>query len=534
MGEATRRWSWGALYERALFYAHRVRSIGIESRQVCALILRHHSEFYPLYMGVSLAGAIPAVLAYPNPRIHPDKFRDGVTGMSRTSGLDWILTEQELRPVIEPLVSVAGSTIRGVAYPLSDNVPRHTYAARTTDAAATEPCLLQHSSGTTGLQKAVTLSHRAVLEHVDRYGEAIRLSGDDRIVSWLPLYHDMGLIAAFHLPLARGVTTVQLDPFEWIAAPALFLQACSRESGTLAWLPNFAYNVMAMRTNDEDLEEVRLDTLRLLVNCSEPVRAESHDRFAARFAAYGLKRHALSASYAMAETTFAVTQSTPGSEARTVDVSRDAISRGIVTAPAAGEPKRACVSSGSPISGCTVRVVSAEGQNVPEGTIGELLIQSVSMFDGYRNNPETTAAVLRDGWYSSGDYGFRLGGEIFVVGRKKDVIIVAGKNVYPEDVEDAINGVSGVVPGRVVAFGIDDPINGTERIAVVAETSTALGADRDKLKRAIIEAGMHADIAISEVYLVDARWLIKSSAGKPSRQANKMRALTELTAAARS
>jgi acyl-CoA synthetase (AMP-forming)/AMP-acid ligase II len=507
-GVATRRWTWRDIFDRAQLYSARLQSSGVKRGDVCALIIPHNPEFYPLYMGVVIAGAIPAVLAYPNPRIHPDKFRSGLVGMSRSSGLDWILTDPGLHSIIDPLVTSDGSTIRGAIFPISDE-PTTNASVVPVVSNPSEPCLLQHSSGTTGLQKAVMLSHRAVLDHVRSYSSSIGLADGDRVVSWLPLYHDMGLIAAFHLPLSMGVTSVQLDPFEWVSAPVLFLQACSTERATIGWLPNFAYNHMAMRVNDEDMTDVRLDTLRLLVNCSEPVRAESHDMFASAFARYGFNRSALAACYAMAETTFAVAQTVVGQEARRLDMSG-----------------RVCVSSGPPIAGCEVRVMDAAGNQVSEEIVGELEIKSLSMFDGYRNNPDATRQVLRDGWYSSGDYGFISGGEVFVIGRKKDIIIVAGKNVYPEDVEDAVSRVEGVLPGRVVAFGLEDPVIGTERIAIVAETS-ARADDYARIKRAIIEAAMRVDISITSVYLVKPRWLIKSSAGKPSRQANKERVIRD-------
>jgi fatty-acyl-CoA synthase len=524
-GQLTRRWTWGELVAAADQFATRLAACGVRPSDVCALIIRHNPEFYPLYMGVELLGAIPAVLAYPNPRLHPDKFRSGLVGMSRGSGLDWILTERALAPVLNGVMD-GTSTIRGLLYPLelppADTFETDAMVGRVTSH-PTDPCLLQHSSGTTGLQKAVMLSHSAVLEHVRRYGDAIELAATDRVVSWLPLYHDMGLIATFHLPLAAAVPVVYLDPFEWVVAPSLFLDACSRERATIAWLPNFAYNLMATRANDEDLEGVRLDSLRLLVNCSEPVRAESHDMFAARFAAYGLARHALGASYAMAETTFAVTQTRPGLEARRIEASRAALARGIFQRPSANEPVRSCVSSGTPISGCSVRIVDEAGADRRDGEVGEILIRSVSLFDGYRNNPLATQRALRDGWYASGDLGFLLDGEVFVVGRKKDVIIVAGKNIYPEDVEDALRGVDGLLPGRVVAFGREDVANGTERICVVAETPLTDDAAHAGVREAITRAGMRIDITISEIFLVEPRWLIKSSAGKPSRTANKER-----------
>jgi fatty-acyl-CoA synthase len=522
------RWRRGELIHAASRAARWLGEHGVRKGDVCALVIRHHEDFYPLYLGVSALGALPSVLAYPNARLHPDKFREGLEGMSRRSGLDHILTERDLAEVVAPLVAGRDSTIKQILFPLeafdggsvADDPVEH--APSTAD----EPCLLQHSSGTTGLQKPVVLSHRAILEHVRRYGEAIALSENDRIVSWLPLYHDMGLIAAFYLPLVCGVPLVQLSPMEWVTSPVLLLQAISREHATLSWLPNFAYNFMADRIREEDLEGVRLDTIRMLVNCSEPVRADSHDKFRERFARYGLRREALAACYAMAETTYAVTQTPPGREARTMTVDRNALAQGNV-APDGNGAGRTCVSSGALISGCRVRIVDERSEEVPPGTVGEIAISSVSMFDGYRNYPEKTAEVLRDGWFHSGDIGFVHEGEHYVIGRKKDVIIVAGNNVFPEDVEDAVGRVPGVIPGRVVSFGAEDERVGTEVLCVVAETE-AVGEAAKKLRLAVMQAGMAIDVTISRVYLVPPRWLIKSSSGKPARASNKARALEQI------
>ena len=527
------RWTWGPLLRAASGYAAWLADQGVRKGDVCALIVRHHPSFYPLYLGVSALGALPSVLAYPNARLHPDKFRQGLEGMSRRSGLDYILTERDLEPLVAPLVAGHGSTIKQVLFPLgAPGVEGTTGSAIAEHAPASpdDPCLLQHSSGTTGLQKPVVLSHRAVLEHVTRYGEAIGLNAQDRIVSWLPLYHDMGLIAAFYLPLVSGVPLIQLSPMEWVTAPALLLEAISKERATLCWLPNFAYRFMVDRIRDEDIEGCRLDSVRLVVNCSEPVRAESHDRFHDRFANFGFRSEALGASYAMAETTFAATQTLPGSAARRLLVDRAALARGEVWVLPVNDSAggRWCVSSGPPVSGCSLRIVDEQRQDLPPGRVGEIAISSVSLFDGYRNYPEKTAEVLADGWYYSGDYGFIHEGEYYVVGRKKDLIIVAGSNVFPEDVEDAVGAVPGVMPGRVVAFGADDERLGTDVLCVIAESEAQTVPETKAMRLAILQAGMAIDVTITRVYLVPPRWLIKSSSGKPARVTNRDRALAEV------
>jgi acyl-CoA synthetase (AMP-forming)/AMP-acid ligase II len=527
------RWRWGPLLRAASGAARWLAAKGVQKGDVCALIVRHHSHFYPLYLGISALGALPAVLAYPNPRLHPDKLRQGLEGMAMRSGLDHVLTEGELSATVEPLLSGGRSTIQSILYPLEASAETFREAELPIRAEAVDsdaPCLLQHSSGTTGLQKPVVLSHRAVLQHLLRYSRAIELTPDDRVVSWLPLYHDMGLIAAFYLPLVCGVPLVQLSPMEWVASPAMLLREISNEGGTLSWLPNFAYSFMAARIREEDLEGVRLERLRLLVNCSEPVRAESHQRFFQRMAPYGLRRESLGACYAMAETTFAVTQTPPGVEARQVCVDRSELALGrVVPVPGTEGPSaRLCVSSGIPLPGCSLRLMDGDVE-VTAGGMGEIVVASESLFEGYRNYPEKTAEVLADGWYRTGDLGFLHEGECYVVGRKKDLIVVAGNKLFPEDVEALAATVAGVIAGRVVAFGAEDVELGTETLCVVVE-SDVVGEDAQRrLRLDILRAGMTSDVSIARVYVAAPRWLVKSSSGKLARAANRDRALVELT-----
>jgi fatty-acyl-CoA synthase len=525
------RWTFSSLLEASEKYMLYLAGVGVKKGEVCALIIRHHKDFYPLYIAVSRLGAVPSVLAYPNPRLHPDKFREGLEGMSSRSGLDWILTELSLEGILNPLVTKKESTIKGVFFPLDIDPELDTKETKKklpdpVEESENDPALLQHSSGTTGLQKPVMLSHKAILTHVSNYASAIQLNELDKVASWLPLYHDMGLIAAFHLPLAFGIPSVQIDTFEWVMIPSILAEAVHKEKATICWLPNFAYNMMADKIRDEELEGISLKSLRLLINCSEPVRFESHRIFARRFGSYGLNPRSLSACYAMAETTYAVTQTLPGRQPKVLFADRKELANGKFVKKNSPDA-RMCVSSGTIIKGCEVKILDDAGSEVSEGNVGEILIKSESMFDGYRNYPEKTKEALKDGWYYSGDLGFMFEDELYVIGRKKDIIIVAGNNLYPEDIEDAVSKIEGVTPGRVVAFGEFDDVIGSEQVSIIAETAYSREEELRKLKFDIIKCGMGIDITIRNVYLVPPRWLIKSSAGKPGRKANKERILNK-------
>lgn len=535
-GEEPYRWTFSNLMKVANKFSELLINRGIKRGEVCAIIIKHNPLFYPLYMGISGAGAIPAVLAYPNPRLHPDKFREGLAGMSQRSGLQHILTEHELADVIQPFIESEGSTVDKLLFPFDWEVEN--YECKNKEAleeirssiTGNDPMLLQHSSGTTGLQKPVVLSHKAILDHVANLADSINLTDKDKIVTWLPLYHDMGLIAAFHTPLAYGITTVQLDPFEWVIAPVLLLEALSREKATLSWLPNFGYNLMADKIHGEELENLSLESLRMVINCSEPVRAESHSKFFNRFVNIGFNESALAACYAMAETTFAITQTEPGKRAKEIAVNRSKLSEGIVEfSDRTDTVTRVCVSSGKAIKNCKIKIVDDNRKELGSNGVGEIAVNSISLFDGYRNYPEKTAEILDDqDWYYTGDYGFIHDDELYVIGRKKDIIIVAGKNVYPEDIEDTVNQVKNVIPGRIIAFAEEDMELGTEQVSVIAETKLTEEEDLKKLRLDIIRAGMDIDINIHSVYLVPSRWLIKSSAGKPGRKANRERVLINI------
>lgn len=530
-GETPYRWTYKNLLERADYYSSYLLSKGIKPGEVCALIIRHNPEFYPLYLGVIGMGALPAVLAYPNPRLHPEKFRQGLIGMTQRSGLDWILTEKEIESMIGNLVSSEGSTIKGIYLPIEDksevnysDFEKELKKIRDSFK-LDDPILLQHSSGTTGLQKPVVLTHFDLLKHVEQYGEALELNEYDKFISWTPLYHDMGLIGTFHLPLAFGIPSVQINTFEWILAPAILFEAITKERTTITLQPNFAFNLLTNKVKDEELENIDLSSMRLFINAAEPIRHDTMERFIQRFKEYGLQELAPTTQYGMAETTLAVVQTPPGRKYKTLEVDRQKLANGVVEiANKNTKVKRVCVSSGILLKDCQMKIVDENRQELPELTLGEIAVKSASQFTGYRNYPEKTSKVIdKEGWYYTSDYGFIYENELYVIGRKDDIIIVAGNNIYPEDIEDAVNQVEGVQKGRVIAFGEVNEELGTELISVIAETKVENEEDKKKLIIEIKKAGMSIDIPISNVYLVPPRWLIKSSAGKPSRKANSQR-----------
>jgi acyl-CoA synthetase (AMP-forming)/AMP-acid ligase II len=390
--------------------------------------------------------------------------------------------------------------------------------------------LLQHSSGTTGLQKGVALSHQAVFNQLDSYGKSLSLTHSDVIVSWLPLYHDMGLIAGFLMPILSGIPLVLMSPFDWVRAPYRLLQSISKYRGTLTWLPNFAYNFCAQKIRERHIEGVDLSSLRAITNCSEPVRWESHVAFYERFRGYGLRFEALQTSYAMAENVFGVTQSRLGSVPVVEEIDREAFMvRRIAKSPQDGQPAMKMMSSGQPLENVKVKAIDENGHEVPERVIGELALQSNCMLTGYFNRPDLTEKAFHEGWYLTGDYGYISNGEVFVSGRKKDMIIVGGKNIYPQDLESLTYEVPGVHAGRSVAFGVFDETQGTEDVVIIAEGDSENREEQQKIADAIrLHVTKNSAIALRYVRVVGPKWILKTSSGKTARSANKEKFLREL------
>ncbi len=391
-----------------------------------------------------------------------------------------------------------------------------------------DTAFLQHSSGTTGLQKGVALSHRAALNQLASYSDAIALNEQDVIVSWLPLYHDMGLIAGFLLPLVQGVPLALMSPFDWAKHPTLLFRAIDEYQGTLCWLPNFAYNHCARRIRQRDAAQFSLRTMRLFINCSEPVRHDSHQLFLNRFVDLGVTPEMLGVSYAMAENTFAVTQTPLGQAANLDVVGGAALAQEQIAKPIPADHPDALtlVSCGPPIAGTAVRILNAQNQPLPDRQAGEIAIQSDYMLTEYYKRDDLRP--FHNNWFLTGDKGYMADGEVYVIGRSKDLIINAGKNVYPQDIEAIVNTVPGIRPGRAVVFGVPDKREGTELIAVVAEVESDDRAKRKTINKAIRQAvARQSTVSASYVTLVGARWLIKTSSGKIARAANREKWLSE-------
>jgi fatty-acyl-CoA synthase len=505
---------------------------GIQPGEVVVLILPHGEDLIYSFFGAVLHGAIPSVMPFLTEKLSPERYRAELSALISVTNPSAIVTypdfESEVRAALQ-----GGDSVRSVI--VEDRVEPQSGVDFDTLAGFTRKpddiVLLQHSSGTTGLQKGVALSHQSVFNQLDAYGKSLSLSEEDVIVSWLPLYHDMGLIAGFLMPVLSGIPLVLMSPFDWVRAPYKLIQSVSKYRGTLTWLPNFAYNFCAQKIRDRHIEGIELSSWRAVINCSEPVRWESHHAFYERFKNYGLKLEALQTSYAMAENVFGVTQSQLGGIPAVDEIDREAfMSERVAKNPIDDRPSMKMMSSGRPLENVKVKVLDEAGSEVSERVIGEIAIQSDCMLAGYYNRPDLTNKAFRDGWYLTGDYGYIHSSEVFVSGRKKDMIIVGGKNVYPQDLELLTYEVAGVHSGRSVAFGIFDEMQGTEEVIIISEVDSEDTHEHQRIADAIRQhVTRNSVIALRCVKVVGPKWILKTSSGKTARSANKEKFLMELS-----
>ncbi len=480
------------------------------------------------FVGSMSLGALPAILAYPNLRVDSAKYSCGLRGVTANLTAPHVVVDANFPKDLVGDVFASSDTnlihARDSFESFSELDPAD-FAVHPEGLA-----FLQHSAGTTGLQKGVALSHAAVLRNLSHLAEALKISALDRVYSWLPLYHDMGLIACFMLPMVCHLPVIMQPPAEWVLRPDTMLRLIHEHKCTLAWVPNFTFQFVPRRTSAESRSLYDLSSVRALINCSEPVRAESMNEFYEAFAPCGLKRGALQSSYAMAENVFAVTQSGPEGPLQIhADGQRFRAEHLIELVSSTASGALSFTSSGRLLPQNQARIVSERGDTLPLLHVGEILLQSDSLFDHYYNRRDLTAQVLLDGWYHTGDLGFFHGEELFVVGRKKDLLILGGENIYPQDVEEIVCGHTAIHDGRAVALGLFNPDLGTQELAVVAEVvhqellEDSFQIEREIRARVLGELG----VGVRFLFLKPPKWIVKSTAGKPARSTTREKLFEE-------
>jgi len=517
------------LWREIVASASGLRAAGIAPSDVLLVVMGHSRRMITTYLGAIALGAVPALVSTPTPRIDLALYRRRVETLVAAAGAAAVVIDAgDSGPLREVL---AATSTRVIA---ADALAADPDESALAPGASERTAFIQFSSGTGGAQKGIAHTHAAVLRYIEYKRRDHALSADDVIVNWTPLYHDQGLVSGLLAPLVIGFRSVLMSPLQWVRQPGLLLQAMHEYGGTLCYMPNFALNHCARAMRERETEGLDLGRWRLLLLGGEPVRLESLRAFVERFGPKGFRESAFRAGYGMAEMVEGVTATRTGPPRadwiRLATLQREG--RAEPVAPeAAGSA--AFVSCGPPKEGAELRIVGDGGAPLPERCVGEIEVRTESMMRGYHRRPDLTAAAFRDGWFRSGDLGYLAGGELHVVGRRKDLIIVGGHNIAPDEIEAVAERVPGVLPGRVVAFGVPDERAGTDRVVLVCEVvqpedAESLLALERELRRATVQA---LDLTLGDVRFVERGWIVKTSSGKKARGDNRARFLAQLAGA---
>ena len=511
------------LHRAAMAVARSLRAHGIERGRCIAIMLPTGLGYLASFMGVLLAGGVPVPL-YPPMRL--DRIAEYIGRCAKildNAQAQMLITFDRAARVAE----IARDRVAAIERVLSiDALLAPIDGATSTQVAVgrDDTALIQYTSGSTGDPKGVELTHANVMANIRASAAGCGLCNTDVVVSWLPLYHDMGLIGGWLMPFYFGIPSVLLSPMAFLSRPVRWLAALTEYRATASVAPNFAFDLCVKRIDDAALATLDLHRVRAILNGAEPILPATLDRFVARFSPVGLRREALFCAYGLAENMVAVTFP-PVLRAPRIDrIDRAAFEAGGSAVPAQGDRdvlEFVCV--GSAVLGHEVRVVDAKGASVAERQQGAVQFRGPSAFKGYFRRPEATAEVKHaDGWVDTGDLGYFADGELFIVGRLKDLIIKGGRNYYPHEIEEAAASVEGIRLGCVAAFSVPDEASGTEQIVVVAETRVRDALPREMLVGRVIESvTARVGVPPDRVVLVVAGAVPKTSSGKIQRRESR-------------
>jgi 1-acyl-sn-glycerol-3-phosphate acyltransferase len=507
------------LYDGALGYAARLAQAGLQPGQMVAIMLPTCKEYLYSFYGVLLAGGVPVPL-YPPARL--TTIEDHMTrhvGILKSAGARILITIPEAK-ALAYLLRAQVESLRAVLMPSDLQGSGAGFApvrGKTGDIG-----FLQYTSGSTGSPKGVVLSHANLLANVQAMGKAVSAGPDDVFVSWLPLYHDMGLIGGCFATMFLGFPVVLMSPLAFLARPGSWMRAIHRHRGTLSGGPNFSYELCLRRIPDEEMEGIDLTCWRFAFNGAEPVSPETIDAFAGKFSRWGFRKNSISPCYGLAECTVGLAFTTPGEPWRMDALERERFSRtgeAVPAAPGDASPLKV-VGCGHVIEGHDLRVVDAAGFELPDGQEGLLQFRGPSATSGYYRNPEATKGLFAGEWVNTGDRAYLKEGMVYITGREKDIIIRGGRNISPYELEQAVGDLGGVRRGCVAVFGSRDPVSGTERVVVLAEMRDTDASRYDDLRRVINELAVSLTGApADDIVLAPPATVPKTSSGKIRRVA---------------
>ena len=518
-GAATETVTYRRLWTAANETARGLESQGITRGDAVVIMLPTCREFFEVCLGAMLIGAVPVPMYPPLRWSQVEEHVRGRAAIMANCSAQMLVTAPEAM-ILGHILRAELPMLRAIVTPRS--LRRSGGMVETPAFLGSETALLQYTSGSTDDPKGVVLSHSILLANIRAMGRVSGVHSRDRFLSWLPLYHDMGLIGAWMGTMYHAVPLVLMAPTSFLARPARWLWAIHRHRATISAGPNFAYDFVASKVRDAELVGLDLSCWRLAFKGSEPVRAETLERFGKRFARYGFDRKALTPVYGLAECAVGLAFPVLGRGPRVDRIDRQALARDGLAIPSAGDPHEMLeiVACGRAIPSHELRVVGANGVPVPERTEGRIEFRGPSATPGYYGNPEASAKLRRGDWLDTGDLGYIADGEIYITSRTKDLIKRVGRSIHPHDVEAAIGEIPGIRKGCVAVFGTLDRNSGAERVIVVAESSIVAPAQRTALRSRITEtAALVMNGAPNEVWLVQPRTVPKTSSGKIRRAA---------------
>ncbi len=506
------------LWQGSAAYAAGLAGAGLSPGQTVAIMLPTSREYLFCFYGTLLAGGIPVPL-YPPARL--TAIEDHLTrhvGVLKSCGAALMVTIPEAKPIAW-LLRAQVESLRAVMVPAE--FPENS-SFTPVKATGGQIGFLQYTSGSTGQPKGVVLTHANLLANVRAMGKAARATSADVFVSWLPLYHDMGLIGGCFATMYLSFPVVLMSPLAFLARPSSWLRAIHRHHGTISGGPNFSYELCLRRIPEHELEGLDLSSWRFAFNGAEPVSPETMTGFSEKFSRWGFPRSSMSPVYGLAECSVGLAFTPPGEPWQMDLLDRAQFgSTGDAVPAREGDPAPLkVVGCGRAIPDHELRVVDAAGLELPDRAEGALQFRGPSATTGYYRNPQATRSLFDGDWVNTGDRAYLSDGSLYITGREKDIIIRGGRNISPYELEEAVGDIAGVRRGCVAVFGSTDRASGTERIVVLAETRQSDAATQDSLRRQINDLALNLiGSPVDDIVLAPPHTVPKTSSGKIRRVA---------------
>ena len=513
-GTLVRPYPFSELREDALNVAYRLIARGVLPGDRIALIAETGTDFAALFCGAVYAGAWPVPLPLPTSFGGKDSYIDQITVQMRSADPKMLLFPEELAEMAGAAAMQQGC--EGLAWQQFNLEPANW--TRLPEAQSDDICFLQYSSGSTRFPHGVAVTHRALLANLAGHGHGMQMAMDDRCVSWLPWYHDMGLVGCFLSLIANQISGDYLKTEDFARRPLAWLDLISRNPGhTISFSPTFGYDICSRRVSSQThvVERFDLSRWRLAGNGADMIRPDVMQNFVNVFADAGFSADCFMPSYGLAESTLCVTLMPPGEGIRVELVAEERLS-GCPRDLARPARYRAIVNCGKAMRGMKVEVRGEKGQKLADHHIGKVWCTGTSLMHSYYRDPEATAECMADGWLDTGDMGYMAEGYLFIVGRAKDMIIINGKNHWPQDIEWAVEQLPGFNHGDIAAFSLENE-HGEEMPAVLVHCRVTDPEERRKLHSQIRDKVQSVTGMNCLVELVPPRTLPRTSSGKLSR-----------------